>query len=230
MSAERQQPSTREAAALLKARLAIAWERLPVVWTPPVLALGAVAVAAVWGGFEVLSPPLRAAIVTGVVVAALLLSIANLARLRWPTSEEARRRAGLAVEEGDHLAVGDAELWRLHLAREAGMLRRTQAAEAGAGMARADPMALRYALGVAAALGLWAFGPQVGAVRLAQAFEPVRQAGGEAEIMLAKASATVVGWMTPSGDAPAARVQRASLQSRAQTPPRPRILPAASRP
>lgn len=239
MSTARSTPRTGRA--VLKARLGLAWERLAAVWIPLVLTLGGLAVLAVWGAFEILPRPVQAAAVAALLVAALALAILNLLRLRWPSEAEARARLDADFDAlDDHLAAGDAALWALHRRRAEEALAQARAGRMGAGIAAADPMALRYALVVAAALGLWAFGLQTGATRLAQAVQPLGDAGGQAGAMLADAGQATgrgvrvamvkVGGLFEGAPRERVRMERVAVQSSAQTPGKPRILPAASRP
>ena len=229
-----QHPRSRLGRALTLARLALLWERLAGVWAPPLLAAGLVAVAAVWGGLEPLTRPMRVAAVAAVFVAALAIALVNLLRLRWPRAEEARARVEAASDDDDDtLALGDPALWALHLQQRAEALAAARVVRAGTGLAAADPFALRYALAVAAALGFLAVGWSTGSVRVAEAFQPVRETGGHAAVMLSRAGDAAEGgwrqagvamhaWLGPKPPSPA--------QSSAQIPGRPRMRPASSRP
>lgn len=228
---------------MLQARLGLAWERLARVWMPLLLALGVLSAAALWGALEPLPPAIRNGVSAAVMAGAAGLAIVNLVRLRWPSRTEAAQRVELDYGgEPDELAAGNPELWAAHLDRIEASLARARAGRMGAGIAAADPWALRYALTIAVALGLWAFGPERGVARLAEAFEPAGVAGDYGQAMLARAghaagdgmllaAAALDQWAGPAApELSPAEFQRASIQSRAQIPGKPRILPAASRP
>jgi len=217
---------------LFAARAGMAWERFAGVWAPPLLALGLIAALAVWGGFEVLSQPMRRAVFAAIAVAGLGLGAANLARLRWPRRAEALPRVEtpvpLAIDDDpeDRLAMGDPDLWAYFQKQRAGLLSEVRIVRGGNGIARADPFALRYAIAVAAALGLLAAGLERGTTRVAQAFAPVGEAGEASVVMLARAGdaaargwdvtqARVAAWTSPQPrrlEPAQARLQRTSAQ------------------
>lgn len=244
MSAAREIPRDRSGRAVLLARLGLVCERLAAVWMPLLLAVAAIAVLGLWGAFEILPPAVGAALAATGLAAAAAAAILNLVRLSWPSRTEARER--LVIDYGgepDELAAGDARLWARHLERVEAARAAARAGRMGAGIAAADPMALRYALAVAAALALWAFGPATGARRVAQAFAPVSQVGGEARVLLARAGLAAgeglhvaglmlegIGGSNGTFRPAQPRLERASIQSRAHTAGKPRILPAASSP
>jgi len=216
---------------LFAARAGMAWERFAGVWAPPLLALGLIAALAVWGGFEVLSQPMRRAVFAAIAVAGLGLGVANLVRLRWPGRDEALPRVETPVplvddEPEDRLAIGDPDLWAYFQKQRAGLLSEVRIVRGGNGIARADPFALRYAIAVAAALGLLAAGLERGTTRVAQAFAPVGEAGEASVVMLARAGdaasrgwdvtqARVAAWTSPQPrriEPAQARLQRTSAQ------------------
>ena len=208
------------------ARLGLLWEQLAGVWAPPLIGAGLIAAVAVWGGFEPLTPALHNAAVASVLAAAVGVALVKLARLRWPTSERARSRivapAPLAEEE-DRLALGDPALWALHQRQRAEALAAARAGRGGAGLAAADPFALRYAVAVAAALGLLAVGWSTGATRVAHAFQPVRDARDGSQAMLARvghaAAEALDGWPGAGTARPQpARVERVSATASTITP------------
>jgi hypothetical protein len=154
--------------ALWLARAVMLWEQGAAVWTPFLLAAGAVATAGLWGLFEPLEFTGHAALVGVAFVVALGFAVRGAMAVRWPTREETRARleadsrlihAPIASLEDTPLA-GDATLWALHRARAAQAIRETRVGRPKAGVAAADPFALRYALVVAAVLALWARGPE----------------------------------------------------------------------
>lgn len=166
--------------ALWGARLVMLWERGARVWVPLVLAAGLIATAGLWGVFDTLSLLAHTVVLALVAITALVFAVRGVLALRWPNRAETRARleADSRLEHApltaldDAQATGDPALWALHRARAAEALTQARLGRPRAGVAQADPMALRYALVIAALLALWARGPE----RLAhavQAFRPV---------------------------------------------------------
>lgn len=161
------------------------WEQTARVWAPLALAAGLLAVAGLWGAFEALSQTLHGAITAGVLMAGLLFAGLGARRISWPGRSAALRRlerdstfadvALSTLDEGGP-AVGDTRLWDLHRARVVEALRGVRIGRPRAGLAAADPFALRYLLVAAAVLALWVRGPDH-PVRAVVAFRPVLQAG-----------------------------------------------------
>jgi hypothetical protein len=203
------------------------WERGAAVWAPFLLAAGAIAVAGLWGLFEPLSAVARSVAVTLIVLVALGFSVRGLLAVRAPSRRDTLRR--LEIDGGlthqplsaleDRPALGHAELWDLHKTQAADAARQARVGRPRAGLAAADPFALRYALVIAAVLALWARGPQR-APEAVRAFEPIQQFAAVGGRVFSAAGDKVMAMV--GGDGP--------LQSRAAIPGRPRSLPAASRP
>jgi hypothetical protein len=190
------------------------WERSAAVWTPVLLAIGVVVVLALWGLFDVLPPPYRLAVLAAIGVIAIAFAVRGVVRLRAPKRSEvltrlerdARLVHGPISVLADRPATGDTALWDLHRARAASDAVKARIGRPRAGLAAADPFALRYALLIAAVLALWARGPETGAHALL-ALPHVRDAVHSVQALI---------------DMPS--------QSRAAMPGNPRNLPAASRP
>lgn len=229
--------------ALLLARAVLLWERSGAVWAPLALAAAVVAVAGLWGVFDLVPAEYDGYAFAAPFVAGAVAAVRGALRVRWPTREEARTRIE-ADSRLDHdplaalddaPAAGDETLWGLHRARAAEALARLKPLRLRAGVAAADPFALRYALGLAAALGLWANGLE-SADRAPEAFEPglrmARQGGvlvGAATAWTAAEATRLVADLTRP--APPLLVKTSSeAQSRAPIDGSPRILPAESRP
>ncbi len=150
--------------AVALARAALFWERAAPVWAPPALALLAVVTAAALGLLQPLPIPLHAGLVAAVLGAGAFAAWPGLRRFQLPTLDEGRRRAerdaGLdhapltAVE--DRAETGDAELWAAHLRRAEADAERARGRRPRAGLAAADPFALRFALPLLLAFGVWA--------------------------------------------------------------------------
>ena len=164
---------------LWAARAVMLWEQGPRVWAPWALATAALAVAALWGLFEIAGPIGRVALLTAAGVGALTASLRGALAIRWPGREETRARletdsrlvhAPLTALE-DARAAGDPALWELHRKTAAAAVAQTRVGRPKAGLAAADPLALRYALVVAAVLALWARGPER-VQHVADAFAP----------------------------------------------------------
>lgn len=229
--------------ALLLARAVLLWERSGAVWTPLALAAAVVAVAGLWGAFDPVPDGFAAYAFGAPFALAAGVAIRGALRVRWPTREEARERIEAdsrlthrpLASLDDAPAAGDETLWALHRARAAEAVGRLRPLRLRAGLAAADPFALRYALGLAAALGLWANGPE-SAERAQRAFEPGVRLAHEGGAFVSSATAwtasevkrIVVGL---SGSTRPMLVRAsAEVQSRAAIEGKPRILPAESRP
>jgi hypothetical protein len=199
--------SARLTRALWAARAVILWEQGARVWAPWLLAAGALAVAALWGLFDGLGTPARVAVLAAAAVVALVLSVRGALSIRWPGREAARARletdsrlvhAPLAALE-DAPAAGDPALWALHRKASIEALASARVGPPKAGLAAADPLALRWALLVAAALALWARGPER-VDHIAQAFAPPERLADLGDGALA-VERTVRGWFGGKADA-----------------------------
>lgn len=165
--------------ALWAARAVMLWEQGARVWAPWLLAAAALAVAALWGLFDGLGTLARVTVMAAAALVALVLSLRGALAIRWPGREQARARletdsrlvhAPIAALE-DAPAAGDPALWALHRKVSIDALASARVGRPKAGLAAADPLALRWALIVAAALALWARGPER-VDHIAQAFAP----------------------------------------------------------
>ncbi|HEY3814777.1 MAG TPA: DUF4175 family protein [Caulobacteraceae bacterium] len=153
--------------ALFAGRLVMLWERSAVLWAPFLIATLALITAAVWGAFAPLSQPLQLGIVGGAYVIALAFAIYGATKIRLPRRAETTRR--LEQDSGfehtpvsllaDKPVVGEPALWDLQVKHAAEAIRSLRVGPARAGLAAADPFALRYALVIAVALALVARGP-----------------------------------------------------------------------
>lgn len=210
------------------ARAVILWERAAGVWTPLLLGLMAGATIGLWGGFEALENGLRPFAFAAIMFAAAVPAALALWRTRVPTRREALERieadsgmvhAPLTSAE-DEPAAGDPELWALNRNRVVEAARTARVGRPHAGMAAADPLALRYALLLAAALAVWA-----------DAEGAARRAAPIVRPLEASASASV-GAVAAAGDRTLRSVSAwvAGIQSRAAMSGEPRMRPAESRP
>jgi Domain of unknown function (DUF4175) len=193
--------------ALWAARAVMLWEQGARIWAPWLLAAAALAVAALWGVFDGLGPLGRLALLAAATLTALIFSVRGAMTVRWPGREATRERleadsrlvhAPLAALE-DAPAAGDPRLWELHRKASAAALAEARVGRPKAGLAAADPFALRWALTVAAVLALWARGPER-VDHVAQVFAPSRQLAG-AHNSLAALHRAFGGWFAAKDEA-----------------------------
>lgn len=192
--------------ALWAARAVMLWEQGARVWAPWLLAAAALAVAALWGLFDGLGTLARVTVMAAAALVALVLSLRGALAIRWPGREQARARletdsrlvhAPIAALE-DAPAAGDPALWALHRKVSIDALASARVGRPKAGLAAADPLALRWALIVAAALALWARGPER-VDHIAQAFAPperLADLGDDAAAL----QRTITGWFAAKSE------------------------------
>ncbi len=232
MSADLDRPArARLNRALAAGWVVMLWERTALVWTPLLLAAGAIAVVGLWGLFTPLSVIARDIVVTVIILITLGFAIWGLTKVRAPKRDEMVRR--IEVDSrlahcsitmlADKPATGDAALWELHRVQSANAAAKARVGRPRAGIAAADPFALRYALLIAAILAVFVRGPEHGRDALT-AFTPVTQFTAATGDMLVNASNSVSHFV---GDVLNGAAKR---QSSAAIPGSPRNLPAASRP
>jgi hypothetical protein len=149
-SVQRPSPLSNLNRALFWTRGVMVWERvLPAVF-PFVLFVMLIAVAAQWGLFLHLPQLGHLAVLSAGLVAAGVASVRAALRFRSPTFTEVNTR--LAVDNGvkpERLLAMRHEISQPHL----------RIGKAKAGIAAADPFALRFVALVAAMLGFLIFGP-----------------------------------------------------------------------
>jgi hypothetical protein len=193
--------------ALWAARAVMLWEQGAKVWAPWLLAAAALATAALWGVFETAEAPWRAALLAGTVVTAVVFSVRGALAIRWPGRVETRARleadsrlvhAPLTALE-DARAAGDPALWELHRKAAMAAIETARVGRPRAGLAAADPVALRYALVVAAVLALWARGPDR-VSHVADAFAPHARIA-DLSAGAAVVQRTVAGWFDSRAEA-----------------------------
>ncbi|MGE5537471.1 MAG: DUF4175 domain-containing protein [Gemmatimonas sp.] len=189
---------------LARARLALFWERL---WPrlAPATVVAALFAAVVY--FDIL-PALPMWLHVAVLAAFALLFLGALARmplgLRWPTSAEGRRRVEVASDLRhrpletltEPIAVGADDpqsraLWAAHQARAKAALDALRAGIAAPGLARRDPYAIRFAVLLLLAIGLFV-GVGDGEKRLARALDPITE-------LLKPEPVHIGAWITPPG-------------------------------
>ncbi|HWE47641.1 MAG TPA: DUF4175 family protein [Caulobacteraceae bacterium] len=143
------------------------WERAAVVWAPFLIATFALIAAACWGAFTPLTTRAQLGVLGAAFLIALVFAVHGGLKIRLPKRTETTRRVerDSGFEHApvsllaDRPAVGDHALWALQVKRAAEAVRTLRVGPARAGLAAADPFALRYALLVVAALAVWARGP-----------------------------------------------------------------------
>ena len=173
---------------LFLASAALAWERLwPALWPATAIML-VFAVVAVWGGFELLPGWLHLAVLTGFAVGLLATLRRAARRLRWPTTEESRRRIerdsgaahrpleALTDTLGRPAGAQMLSLWQAHQARALAAARKLRVAWPRAGLAARDPRGFRIALGLLLLVGFVSTGGEWRA-RFTVAFTPDLRGG-----------------------------------------------------
>lgn len=145
-----QSPLSSLSRALFWTRAVMIWERLLPVFFPFVLLVLLVAVAAQWGLFLRMPPLAHALVLCAGLALTGVASVRSLLRFRQPTFTELNTR--LAVDNGlkpERLLAMRHESDQPHLS----------IGKAKAGIAAADPFALRYVALVAAMMGFLVLGP-----------------------------------------------------------------------
>jgi uncharacterized protein (TIGR02302 family) len=170
---------------LVRARLALFWERLWPRLVPPFAGLVLFAIVVFLDLLPTLPFLIHLALLA-IFVAAFIAALVLLPRgLRWPTETEARRRieTASALEHRpletltETIAVGNDDpaaraLWAAHQARAKAALDTIRAGLAAPGLARRDPYAIRFALLIVLVVAL-VVGAADGDKRLQRAFDPV---------------------------------------------------------
>lgn len=162
--------------ALTVARLVMIWERLLPVVFPFVLLILLVAVAAQWGLFVAMPKLVHAGVLAVGVLLAGYAAVRGALRFRLPSFTELNAR--LAVDNG-------LKPERLLAMRHEDDQPRLRVGKAKAGIAAADPFALRFVALVAAMLGFLIIGP-VPWSRIESGFCPFMQAHTFADQNLAE--------------------------------------------
>lgn len=198
--------------ALLRARVTIVIEQSARIWAPLALAAGALAVAGLWGLFDLVPRLLRSAATFSVLGLGLAVGVFGARQVRWPSRGAARLRleqdsgllhTPLSVLEERQPATGDSALWTLHRQRTVEAARTARVSAPRAGLASSDPIALRYVLVVAAGLALWARGPDHANGAL-EAFRPVRETWAAGRDMAVALTTTARANLISGDHAPAA--------------------------
>lgn len=151
------------------------WERLLPVWVPFVLLALLVAVAGQWGLFIRLPVWAHVVVLAAGLMVAVIAALRAALRFRWPDFVDIHRR--VAVDNG-------LKYQRILAMRHETDQPRLRIGKAKAGVAEADPFALRYVALVAAMLGFLVLGP-VPVSRIAAAFCPLYQPASFADMSLA---------------------------------------------
>ncbi|MCP1336320.1 TIGR02302 family protein [Futiania mangrovi] len=167
---------------LAQARLALGWEALWPALMPAALVVGLGLALALFDVFAVLPLWAHIGLLALLALAAIGLALRGLARMRWPTREMALRRLETAgrlphrpLATLADTPVGGAEgaasaLWAAHLERARKAAARARAGAPRPDAARRDPLALRGAVVLALAAGLFVAGADA-PTRLARALD-----------------------------------------------------------
>jgi len=126
------------------------WEQILPALTPFLLLAGAIAVAAQWGLFLPLGSMAHIALLSAGVVAALIAAMLNLRGLRVPSFTEINSR--LALDNG---LKPEALIGLRHKANQPPL----KIGKAKAGLAKGDPLALRYLMLILVGFGYLFQGP-----------------------------------------------------------------------
>ena len=212
---------------LLRARLALFWERL---WPRLVPAMVVVAAFATVVFFDILPslPVWIHAIALVAFAAAFIAALVWVPRgLRWPSAAEGRRRIETASDLRhrpletliEPIAIGSDNpearaLWAAHQARAKAALAAIKAGIAAPGLARRDPYAIRFAVLIVLVVAL-VVGATDGERRFQRAFDPIAQ-------LLRPEPVLVEAWITPpayTGLAPIVLSYGDKKDSRESLPP-----------
>ena len=167
---------------LAQARLALGWEALWPALMPAVLVVGLGLALALFDVFALLPLWAHIGLLAVLALTAVGLAVRGLARMRWPTREMALRRLETAgrlphrpLATLADTPVGGAEgtggaLWAAHLERARKAAARARAGAPRPDAARRDPLALRGAVVLALAAGLFVAGADA-PTRLARALD-----------------------------------------------------------
>jgi Domain of unknown function (DUF4175) len=140
------------------------WERSLPALIPFLVLAALIGVAAQWGLFKSLSAPVHFYILMTGLAIALIASYKAILRFRWPSFSEANQRAAMDND------LKPEQLLALRHERHQPLLR---VGKAKAGIAQADPWALRYVAIIGFALGLWVLGP-VPLAQIKDGFDPFK--------------------------------------------------------
>lgn len=149
--------------AVVITRLIMIWERLVPVVTPYVILAALIAVAGQWGLFQHVTRLWHIGLLVAGAIIATMAAITHLLRFRLPGFIELYQR--IAVDN-------DMPYERILNLRHQHAQPRLRIGQPKAGMAEADPLALRFVAVLMAVLGYLIFGP-VPTTQIHQAFTPL---------------------------------------------------------
>lgn len=135
---------------LFATRLVMIWERILPALFPYVLLIALIAVAAQWGLFTIVSVPVHAGLLAGGLLIAMFASIRAIFRFRLPSFTELNARVAI-----DNELKPERILAMRHEVEQPPL----RVGKPKAGIAAADPFALRFVALVAAVLGFLVLGP-----------------------------------------------------------------------
>jgi len=165
MKLQRTKPLSRLSRALFWTKAVMLWEQILPALTPFLLLAGAIAVAAQWGLFLGLGPVVHIAILSAGVVAALIVAVLNLRGLRVPGFTEINSRLAL-----DNAVKPEVLIGLRHKATQPPL----KIGKARAGLAKGDPLALRYLMLLLVGFGYLFQGP-VPLSQIADGYRPLEK-------------------------------------------------------
>jgi hypothetical protein len=163
MKLQRTKPLSKLNRALFWTHVVMIWEQILPALTPFLLLAGAIAVAAQWGVFAALSPLGHLGVLAAGVVVAALAAVLNLRGFKQPSFTEINTR--LALDNG---VTPDVLIGLRHKTKQPSL----KIGKAKAGMAKGDPLALRYLMLILFGFGYLTQGP-VPLSQIASAYMPL---------------------------------------------------------
>lgn len=177
MKLQRTKPLSKLSRALFWTHVVMIWEQILPAVTPFLLLAGAIAVAAQWGLFAGLSPMVHLAVLTAGAVVAAIAAVLNLRGFKKPSFTEINTR--LALDNG---VKPDVLIGMRHKVKQPSL----KIGKAKAGMAKGDPLALRYLMLILFGFGYLLQGP-VPLSQIASAYMPLHKG---APVVLAQLEAS----------------------------------------
>ncbi|UDF03863.1 DUF4175 family protein [Asticcacaulis sp. AND118] len=150
MKLQRTKPLSKLNRALFWTRAVMVWEQILPALTPFLLLAFAIAVAAQWGLFAALDPIVHMAVLAAGVVLALIAAVLNLRGFKQPSFTEINTRLALDNGVQPEVLIG-----LRHKAKQPSL----KIGKAKAGLAKGDPLALRYLMLILVGFGYLLQGP-----------------------------------------------------------------------
>lgn len=150
MKLQRTKPLSKLNRALFWTRTVMIWEQILPALTPFLLLAFAIAVAAQWGLFAALDPIVHMAVLAAGVVLAIIAAVLNLRGFKQPSFTELNTRLALDNGVQPEVLIG-----LRHKAKQPSL----KIGKAKAGLAKGDPLALRYLMLILVGFGYLLQGP-----------------------------------------------------------------------